>query len=418
MPPVLPVTNRISLKTISINEETVKGKLAGLKPSSSPGPDKIHPRILREGAEFLARPLSVIYSKSLESNCLPGDWTLGTIVPIFKKGNRQLPKNYRPVSLTAIPCKILESIVKDEVMEHLTTGGYLSKEQHGFRAKRSCSTHLLEVINEWSQIIESGDPIDALYLYFQKAFDSVPHMRLLSKLERYGVSGKLLRWISAFLTGRQQQVVVGGQTSSWAPVSSGVPQGSVLGPVLFIVYINDLPETVQSSMKLFADDTKIYSNVSCSSGPVQLQGDLDAISRWSDIWQMPFNRDKCSSLHVGSRNPRHVYTMRGNALDQSSIERDLGIRVDYVLKFQNRLPLQLRRLTRCWHSSGGRSRALTRIHFRSSTRPSYVPTWSMETWFGGPSTERTRSCWKGYSVGPRSLSRASSICPTQSGSAI
>ena len=257
-------------------------KLKGLKTSSSPGPDNVHPRVLKEGAEFLAKPRAIIFSKSLDNSYLPNDWTLGTIVPIFKKGNRQLPRNYRPVSLTAIPCKILESIIKDELMKHLTAGDLLAAGQHGFRSRRSCNTQLLEVINEWSLIIEQGDPIDTLYMDFQKAFDSVPHERLLNKLQSYGVSGKVLKWVKAFLTGRQQQVVVGGQASAWAPVSSEVPQGSVLGPALFILYINDLPEAVQSSVKLFADDTKIYCNVSSISGPVQLQKDLNAATIWSD----------------------------------------------------------------------------------------------------------------------------------------
>ena len=334
VPPVVPITSIASLQDISITEGKVKAKLANLKPSSSPGPDNIHPRTLREGAEFLARPLSIIFNKSLASGCLPEEWKLGTVVPIFKKGNRQMPNNYRPVSLTAVPCKILEALVKDELMEHLTASDILSKDQHGFRARRSCSTQLLETINEWSQVIEQGDLIDSIYLDFQKAFDSVPHVRLLRKLQMYGVSGKVLQWIEAFLTGRKQQVVVRGQASLWAPVSSGVPQGSVLGPILFIVFINDLPDMVCCSMKLFADDTKMYSNVSSDPGPIQLQSDLEAVTRWSEVWQMPFNDSKCSSLHIGSRNPCQTYNMRGNALCQSGCEKDLGIQVDSALKFR------------------------------------------------------------------------------------
>ena len=126
VPPSLPVTGELKLQTISITEDIVKDKLMKLRPSSSPGPDNLHPRVLKEGADFLARPLAILYSKSLETSCLPRDWPLGTIVPIFKKGNRQLPKNYRPVSLTAIPCKILESIIKDKLMEHLTAGDFLT----------------------------------------------------------------------------------------------------------------------------------------------------------------------------------------------------------------------------------------------------------------------------------------------------
>ena len=202
----------------------VRGKLEKLKTSSSPGPDGIHPRILRETARSIASPLANVFQKSLACGRLPQDWKLGSVTPIFKKGDRSLPGNYRPVSLTSVPCKVLESLIRDQLVEHLSATGQLSKDQHGFRAKRSCTSQLLEVLEEWTTTMENGDPLDAVYLDFRKAFDSVPHQRLLNKLRACGVAGKVLDWIQSFLTGRHQQVIIGGHKSPWSPVLSGVPR--------------------------------------------------------------------------------------------------------------------------------------------------------------------------------------------------
>jgi len=319
---------------IFITDEMVRTKLAKLKASSSPGPDGVHPRILKETAQTVSGPLARIFRKSVMNGRLPQDWKMGTVIPIFKKGDKRLPGNYRPVSLTSVPCKVLESLIRDQLMDHLTSTGQLSKDQHGFRARRSCTTQLLEVQEDWTRILENGDPIDVLYLDFRKAFDSVPHERLLTKLSACGVSGHILDWIRSFLTDRQQQVVVRGSSSPWSPVTSGVPQGSVLGPTLFILYINDMPSIVSSSVKIFADDTKIYRNVAKEEDRLRLQSDLDAVTSWSDSWLMPFNAEKCATIHIGSQNPENNYSLGGVPLGTSCSEKDLGIHIDTDLKFR------------------------------------------------------------------------------------
>ena len=322
------------LSDILISPDAVAGKLLSLSPSSAPGPDDLHPRILREASQSLAVPLAHLFRRSLDTGRVPRDWTLARVVPILKKGDKLNPNNYRPISLTAIPCKVLEALIRDQLLCHLTEQGLLSDDQHGFRPRRSCSTQLLHFLEAVSTELEHANPVDVLYMDFQKAFDSVPHQRLLHKLRSYGVSGCLLAWIEAFLTERWQQVVLEGCHSEWSAVLSGVPQGSVLGPLLFLVYVNDLPDTVHSGVKMFADDTKLYSHVSPPAGGVQLQADLDALNRWSNTWLMPFNLSKCKVLHLGRANPGLEYTMSGAMLDSTPLEKDLGVLVDADLKFR------------------------------------------------------------------------------------
>lgn len=322
------------LDDVPITAASVARKLSSINVSSAPGPDSVLPRILRDSANHLATPLCLLFRKSLDAGTLPFDWKSGHVVPIFKKGSRQSPANYRPVSLTSVPSKILESFVRDGLLRHMSEMGFLHLAQHGFLPKRSCSTQLLEVMEDWTTALEGGHSLDVSYLDFSKAFDTVPHKRLLSKLRAYGVGGKLLEWIESFLTGRFQRVVVQGSMSDWSPVSSGIPQGTVLGPTLFTIYVNDLPNCVSSSVKLFADDTKVYCRVPQPQlSALPLQHDLDALVEWSERWLLKFNVSKCKVMHVGSRNPCLTYSLQGTTIDTVLSEKDLGIIMDRQLKF-------------------------------------------------------------------------------------
>ena len=218
------------------------------------------------------------------------------------------------------------------MLRHFQDFDLLTPCQHGFRPRRSCSSQLIEVLDDWSKALEADQSVDVLYLDFQKAFDSVPHQRLIHKLRCYGISGKLLVWIEKFLTTRTQQVALNGFSSDWTEVVSGVPQGSVLGPLLFLVFVNDMPETVRSSIMMFADDTKLYSRVDTLQN--ELQPDLEALVRWSETWQMPFNKKKCKVLHLGRRNPNCSYAIGGTELETVQVEKDLGIQIDQDLKFR------------------------------------------------------------------------------------
>ena len=224
----------------------------------------------------------------------------------------------------------MERILRDKIMDHLESNNLLSKHQHGFRSNRSCLTQLLEYFLEVHDSLDALDPVDAIYLDCQKAFDTVPHKRLLGKLEAYGISGKVLAWIKSFLTGRTQCVVVKGVLSDFLQVWSGVPQGSVLGPVLFLIYINDLLVGITSCGKLFADDSKLFRRLRKSSSLADqeaLQEDLIKLQEWSRTWLLKFNESKCKVMHIGRSNPLYDYQLNAKTLETTAVEKDLGVHV-------------------------------------------------------------------------------------------
>ena len=272
---------------------------------------------------------------SIHSQRLPAEWKEGQVTPIFKKGSRSSPGNYRPVSLTSVICKLLESIVRNALMEHMEE--HLTQCQHGFLTGRSCTTQLLDTMDLLTEFLDNREAVDVIFLDFAKAFDSVPHQRLVTKLAGYGVGGRVLGWIKDFLTERRQRVCVNGATSSWNSVLSGIPQGSVLGPVLFICFVNDMPEAVENFIRMFADDTKIFAAVRNASDGEKLQRDLQRLQEWTKVWQLRFNTGKCKVMHLGTNNCRHVYSMDGESgqcpLLETECEKDLGVHVDPALKF-------------------------------------------------------------------------------------
>jgi hypothetical protein len=210
-------------------------------------------------------------------------------------------------------------------VEHLESQGLLNINQHGFRKGRSCSTQLLEVMESWTKIFDDGHPWDCIYMDYAKAFDSVPHIRLIEKIKAHGIKGKLLIWITNFLNNRRQRVQIENSFSSWLPVTSGIPQGSVLGPILFLLFINDLPDLVNSEVKLFADDTKIFRKIESDLDICLLQEDINNLLKWSATWQLPFNIDKCKVLHFNKNNPKNNYKMTDKQLETSNSEKDLGV---------------------------------------------------------------------------------------------
>ena len=324
----------ISLVDMQVTPESVCKKLKNLNPNKAHGPDAIPSRVLKELHKELSLPLSTLFNKSITEGVIPKDWKEANVTAIFKKGSRSDPSNYRPVSLTCVTCKVLESLIRDVIVEYMSGYKLYLDCQHGFRQKRSCITQLLEVMEDLTNMIENRNTIDIIYLDFRKAFDTVPHERLLLKLKSYGISGNLLIWIKQFLNDRTQKVKVGKEFSKEKNVISGIPQGSVLGPVLFTIFINDLPEVINSTCKIFADDTKLYDS-SLQSDSIQV--DLIHIQEWSHTWQLYFNTEKCKVLHMGKNNPKKQYMMQQDnnlmAVNTCLTEKDLGVTFDGGLDF-------------------------------------------------------------------------------------
>ncbi|XP_069618598.1 uncharacterized protein [Ranitomeya imitator] len=325
--PILRVTN--------LTQEEVRNRLNKIKIDKSPGPDGIHPRVLRELSNVIDKPLFLIFSDSIATGSVPQDWRIANVVPIFKKGSKSEPGNYRPVSLTSIVGKIFEGFLRDVILDYLNENNCLTPYQHGFMRNRSCQTNLISFYEEVSYRLDHGESLDVVYLDFSKAFDTVPHKRLVHKMRMLGLGENVCKWVSNWLSDRKQRVVINGIVSNWVAVTSGVPQGSVLGPVLFNIFINDLVEGLHSKISIFADDTKLCKAVNTREDSILLQMDLDKLETWAERWQMRFNNDKCKVIHMGRRNQCHHYTLNGKPLGKSDREKDLGILVNDKLTWSS-----------------------------------------------------------------------------------
>ena len=316
------------LVDIDITEEMVERKLSKLNPNKCPGLDGLHPKMLFELRNIISKPLSIIYRTSLKTGVVPTDWREAGVSPLFKKGKKCETQNYRPVSMTSLICKVMESIIKDAMIQMLYQFKLIRDSQHGFTKGRSCLTNLLDFLEEVSVTMDVGLPVDVVYLDFAKAFDKVPHKRLSKKLQAHGIGGRVLEWIDNWLGNRRQKVGVNGVYSNWKSVLSGVPQGSVLGPLLFVIYINDLDVDIVSKLSKFADDTKLARGVGSDSEAKSLSDDLDKIYQWSVDWQMLFNTEKCTVMHMGLDNKEREYLLGGKILKKSKQESDLGVIMD------------------------------------------------------------------------------------------
>jgi hypothetical protein len=328
-----------SIEDLKIGLHGVIEQLAKLNTSKAGGPDSIPARLLHDYATEIGPMLHYIFQQSYVTGQLPDDWRKANVTGIYKKGTKSNPENYRPVSLTCISCKIMEHIVLSHMSKHLAANNIIVENQHGFRQKRSCETQLIEAVHDWAECLNRSGQTDVLMLDFSKAFDKVPHHRLAAKLHHCGIRGRTLKWIQGFLADRKQRVNINGQCSSWVPVQSGVPQGSVLGPTLFLIYINDIADGIRSNIRLFADDSILYREIKGPEDHQVLQQDLQTIFSWADRWQMAFNASKCQQLTITrKRNPSDFnYTVSKQVIQQVASHKYLGVTISSDLTFKEHI---------------------------------------------------------------------------------
>ena len=320
------------LTEINIDKERVIKMIEGLKEKSAPGPDQIPNKLLKELKNEIAGPLTMLYRKCMEEGKIPDEWRDSHITPIYKKGVRAEPENYRPVNLTSGACKGLETLVKEDMDKFIETNGLLNNSQHGFRRGRSPQTNLIEFQQQTSKWHDEGKPFDIIYLDFSKAFDKVCHERLIIKLEAIGIRGTLKAFIKDWLRGRRQKVVVEGHESEWLAILSSVIQGSVLGGILFNIFVDDIDDVVKSFLRKFADDTKLAKIVESDDDAMEMQNDVNKMTEWAKKWAMAFNVAKCHVIHVGRSNKRYAYTMNGEPIQEAEKEKDLGVWITEDMK--------------------------------------------------------------------------------------
>ena len=283
------------MPSVTVLPEQVLDALCDIDVNGSSGGDGVHPRFLKEMAAELAAPFSSLFNSSLQDGALPIEWLSSIVVPIFKKGSRFDPINYRPVSLTSVVCKTFERVIVGLLNDHLQANNLLSDCQYGFRSGFSTSDQLIITYNDITTYLDNGSTVDLIFFDYSKAFDKVSHSILLDKLTSIGLHFNLVRWVQIFLTCRTMRIRVNGKLSESRPVTSGVPQGSVLGPVLFLIYVNHVVSQLNCKFMIFADDTKLYlahsDNLPASQS--YLQADIDTLVRTGSSWGLVMNTAKC-----------------------------------------------------------------------------------------------------------------------------
>ena len=328
---------------IDFNQSRVYEVLKDINSNKAMGPDKIHGMVLKTCARSLCKPLALLFTNSYYRGVIPTEWKSAVIVPVHKKGSKTDVENYRPISLTCIVMKVMERIIRDELMARC--GHMIDTRQHGFLKNKSCTTQLTDFCDSLALSLNNNLRSDVIYFDFAKAFDSVNHDIILKKLKTiYSIDSFLLQFVSSYLSGRGQSVVIGGNMSSELPVLSGVPQGSILGPTLFVLFLNDIVGGLhdRTNILMYADDTKIWRQMDSIEDHIILQSDINYLHDWSVSNKMKFHPSKCKVLMVSKFNPplidvlpfvQFYYTMGGNLLQYVDSEKDLGVTVNRTLNF-------------------------------------------------------------------------------------
>jgi len=322
---------------VEVTEKEVLEYLLKVNPNKSGGLDGITSILVRNCAESMVKPVTKLFNQSIKVGRVPEDWKLAMVTPIHKGGNKSDICNYRPVSLTPVLSKVMEKIIRERIQRILDDENIISGGQHGFVKGRSCLTNLLTFYENVTRELDKGSDYIAIYLDFRKAFDTVNQRRLVTKLKDIEIPNYICKWIEHWLIDRHQKVVFRGKLSNSCEVKSGVPQGSVLGPTLFNIYINDITSDIKSKILLFADDIKLGRSINDLVDYEILQDDLNKLHMWSTKWGLEFNTNKCKVVHFGRKRMNYDFMINGITLEYVSEYKDLGILVDQKLKFRNHI---------------------------------------------------------------------------------
>lgn len=328
-----------SFPSIIITSNGVKRAIDRLPFKTSPGPDGISAKLLKLTSHISAIALSLIFQQSLDSGYVPEDWKIAHVLPIPKSGDNTVFNNYRPISLTSISCKLLEHIIYTHIMAHLNRNNLLINNQHGFRPKLSCQTQLYELVTDIHTSLHLSHFVDGIFIDFSKAFDRVPHKRLTLKLRNLELDCETTRWLEEFLKNRSQVVKLNDYISRPTLVKSGVPQGTVIGPLLFLIYINDIASNINSTIRLFADDCVIYREIAGPNDVIALQSDLHKLTQWCSIWQMQINLEKTKHLTFNSVLKSHcnTYILNDKIVDSVTTVKYLGVFINSRLTWTDHI---------------------------------------------------------------------------------
>ena len=331
------VESGVHLDSVYFDCTAVMKAMSKLKPNLASGPDGLPPLLFKRLGKHIAKPLALMFGSFFSIHQIPSEWSKSIVTPVFKTGSSSSVANYRPISLTCVACKLMERVISTQMLNYLREHNLISKHQHGFMSRHSTVSNLLESLNDWTLALNNSKGVAIAYIDYAKAFDVVIHNKLLLKLSAYGITGDLIEWIRSFLSGRTQCTRVNESCSEYASIVSGVIQGSVLGPLLFLLYINDVADIFGSNCvsKLYADDIKLYSVLNNPLDYSDLQSNLNSLQQWSDKWQLSISYKKCNVLYLGKQGikPQVDLLLGDNTLPQADSVRDLGVIVDSRLKF-------------------------------------------------------------------------------------